>query len=141
MCALNEVKGMAVYMKKFDVLFTTDKGYIDIMLASLYSFLLNSKLENIRVHIITKDFSLEDYAKMCNMSKYHFLRVFSGIVGKTPLEYRNNIRLEHACELLSNEKLSVEEISASVGYSSASYFSSAFKKKYGISPKQYQQIK
>lgn len=87
------------------------------------------------------DFSLEDYAKMCNMSKYHFLRVFSGIVGKTPLEYRNNIRLEHACELLSNEKLSVEEISASVGYSSASYFSSAFKKKYGISPKQYQQIK
>ena len=48
-------------MKKFDVLFTTDKGYIDIMLASLYSFLLNSKLENIRVHIITKDFSLEDY--------------------------------------------------------------------------------
>ena len=51
-------------MKKFDVLFTTDKGYIDIMLASLYSFLLNSKLENIRVHIITKDFSLEDYKRV-----------------------------------------------------------------------------
>lgn len=85
------------------------------------------------------DFSLDDYAKMCNMSKYHFLRVFNQIVGKTPLEYRNNIRLEHAAELLADEKLSVEEVSVITGYSSASYFSSAFKKKYMLSPKQYQQ--
>ncbi|MBQ4638787.1 MAG: helix-turn-helix transcriptional regulator [Clostridia bacterium] len=87
------------------------------------------------------DLALLDYAKMCNMSKYHFLRVFSGIVGKTPLEYKNNIRLEHSAELLIDEKLSVEEISFLVGYSSASYFSSAFKKKYGVSPKKYQQRK
>ena len=51
-------------MKKFDVLFTTDRKYIDIMLSSLYSFLLNSNLENIRVHIITQDFSLEDYKRV-----------------------------------------------------------------------------
>lgn len=51
-------------MEKFDVLFTTDKKYIDIMMASMYSFLLNSKLENIRVHIITQDFSLEDYKRV-----------------------------------------------------------------------------
>ena len=57
-------------MKKFDVLFTTDKGYIDIMLASLYSFLLNSKLENIRVHIITKDFSLEDYKRVEQITNF-----------------------------------------------------------------------
>ena len=51
-------------MKKFDVLFTADRKYIDIMLSSLYSFLLNSNLENIRVHIITQDFSLEDYKRV-----------------------------------------------------------------------------
>ena len=48
-------------MDKFDVLFTADRNYIDIMLSSIYSFLQNSKLENIRVHIITKDFTKQDY--------------------------------------------------------------------------------
>lgn len=82
--------------------------------------------------------SLADYADMCSMSKYHFLRSFESIVGATPMEYRNNIRLQHASDLLLEEKLAVEQISALVGYSSASYFSSAFKQKYGLSPKQYQ---
>ncbi len=81
---------------------------------------------------------LDDYAAMCGMSKFHFLRVFEEIVGKTPLEYRNHIRLEHAAELLLEEDLSVEEIGMCVGYITASYFSSAFKKKYHCSPKQYQ---
>lgn len=85
--------------------------------------------------------SLEDYADMCSMSKYHFLRVFEKIVGSTPFEYRNNIRMEHAADLLLEERLAVEQIGNMVGYSSASYFSSAFKQKYGLSPKQYQRQK
>lgn len=84
--------------------------------------------------------TLNDYADMCGFSKFHFIRVFERLTGVTPLEYRNQIRLEHAADLLRNEQISVEEIGASVGYTSASYFSSAFKKKYGISPKQYQKI-
>lgn len=85
--------------------------------------------------------TLEDYANLCAMSKYHFLRMFEKIVGSTPLMYRNNIRLEHAADLLLEERLSVEQISNMVGYASASYFSSAFKQKYGLSPKQYQKQK
>lgn len=85
-----------------------------------------------------EDTSLEDFAKMCNMSKYHFLRTFLQITGKSPIEYRNDIRLSHAAEMLTEERLSVEEVGATVGYSSASYFSSAFKKKFSVSPKQYQ---
>ena len=84
------------------------------------------------------NFTLQDYANLCSMSKYHFLRVFERIVGSTPLEYRNSIRMQHAVDLLLEKKLSVEEISNMVGYSSAAYFSSAFKQKYGLSPKQYQ---
>lgn len=82
--------------------------------------------------------TLADYAKMCNMSKHHFLRVFEQITGSTPLNYRNNIRLEHAAEFLRDEQLSVEEIGTLTGFSCASYFSSAFKRKFGLSPKSYQ---
>lgn len=84
------------------------------------------------------DLSLQDYADMCAISKYHFIREFEKIVGFSPMEYRNNIRLQHAADLLLEEKLAVEQISNLVGYSSPSYFSSAFKQKYKLSPKQYQ---
>jgi len=87
------------------------------------------------------DLTLKDYADMCTMSKYHFLRTFEKIVGNTPMEYRNNIRLQHAADLLLDEKLAVGQISNLVGYSSASYFSWAFKQKYKLSPKQYQKQK
>jgi len=64
------------------------------------------------VHDINKNYnsnlSLADYADMCNMSKYHFLRVFKKAVGVTPIEYRNNIRLEHAADMLCEENVSGE---------------------------------
>lgn len=86
----------------------------------------------------SEGFTLEDYASMCALSKYHFLRLFEKTVGTPPIEYRNNIRLESAKDLLSEEKLSLEEVALMLGFSSLSYFSSAFKKKFGVSPKQYQ---
>ena len=80
---------------------------------------------------------LEDYATMCCMSKYHFLRRFSAVTGQTPLEYRSRIRIEHAKELLSDGMLTVSQISAALGYSSPAYFSDSFKKAVGVSPKEW----
>ncbi len=87
----------------------------------------------------SENLSLSDYAALCNMSKHHFLRVFLQITGSTPIEYRNNIRLEHAAEKLLDGHYTVEQLGLNLGFSSASYFSSAFKKKYGLSPKQFSQ--
>lgn len=84
--------------------------------------------------------TLEDYAKMCNMSKFHFLRIFKEITGTSPLKYRNNIRLDHAKELLSDSNIPVNEIGRDVGYTSATYFCDAFKSKIGMSPSQYRKI-
>lgn len=81
--------------------------------------------------------SLEDYAKMCCMSKYHFLRVFKDITGCSPIEYRNSIRLEHAKELLCESDQTINAISESVGYTSNAYFCNIFKMKYGIPPSEY----
>ena len=77
---------------------------------------------------------LEDYAAMCCMSRYHFLRIFKAVTGITPLEYRSRIRMDHAREMLKSSNLSVSEISDSLGYSSLAYFSAAFKKATGLSP-------
>jgi len=81
--------------------------------------------------------SPEDYANMCYMGKFHFLRIFKNITGSSPIEYRNNIRLEHAKELLTDTDSSIDEISRNLGYNSNVYFCNAFKAKTGMSPSQY----
>lgn len=88
-----------------------------------------------------KDYSLADYAAVCHMSKFHFLRVFREITGASPIEYRNAIRLSHAKELLSDTDLSVSEIATAVGFSGQSYFCDAFKRRVGLSPTAYRREK
>lgn len=50
--------------KIYNVLFTANKKYIDIMLASIYSLLLNGGLEKLRIHIISEGFELEDIKRI-----------------------------------------------------------------------------
>lgn len=83
------------------------------------------------------DRSLEEYAAMCRMSKFHFTRTFKAITGCSPMEYRNDLRIEHAKDLLEDVDVPIAEIGARTGYSSASYFCDAFKKRVGISPLRY----
>ena len=83
--------------------------------------------------------TLDDYAQMCSMSKYHFLRVFENITGTSPMEYRSSLRIEHAKELLEETSLSVGEIGERLGYTSASNFCDAFKRRVGCSPTEYRE--
>lgn len=57
--------------------------------------------------------------------------------GMTFSETLNSIRLNHACDLLQNSRLSIGQISDKVGYSSLRYFSDVFKKHIGLTPSEY----
>ena len=57
--------------------------------------------------------------------------------GDTVFGFLFEYKMERARQLLSGGSLNVNEVSAKVGYSAASHFISAFKKKFGITPKQY----
>ena len=47
-----------------DFLYTANSKYLDLMLASIYSLIINSGIDNIRLHLILADFSKEDYKKI-----------------------------------------------------------------------------
>jgi len=59
-------------MDKLDVLYTINNSYLDICLGSIISLLKKSNIGNLRIHIITSDFSIDDYRKAEQiLSKYH----------------------------------------------------------------------
>lgn len=84
-----------------------------------------------------RDWTVPSLAKECHMSKSAFSERFRQLVGKPPLNYLTEFRIQRACEMLVNTQLDVVEISKRVGYDSASSFSNAFKRLIGDSPVAY----
>jgi AraC family transcriptional regulator of arabinose operon len=75
--------------------------------------------------------SVEEYAALCHLSKYHFLRLFKKKTGMTPVEFRNEQRLSVAERLLADSDLTVDAAAFAVGISSAAYFCRLYKKSRG----------
>lgn len=69
-------------------------------------------------------------------SKFHFIRLFKTIYGKTPHQYLKTIRIEKAQQILKSGN-SVTEACFSVGFESLSSFSALFKRMTGESPSDY----
>ena len=80
--------------------------------------------------------TVEDIAKMLSIDKRYMSRIFKEKYGKTVIGYLIEIRMKHACELLS-EGYSVADTSAMVGYADTFNFSKMFSKYIGMSPREY----
>lgn len=73
-------------------------------------------------------------------SKFHFIRTFKSIYGKTPHQYLTMVRIERAKELLEAE-MSVTKACFSVGFDSLSSFIGLFKRRTGLTPSEYRRRK
>ncbi|HEY4786473.1 MAG TPA: helix-turn-helix domain-containing protein [Bacteroidales bacterium] len=78
-----------------------------------------------------------DIASAANMSVPNFCRVFKKEMGQTPIEYLSEQRLHKAQSMLLSDEFSMQDITTSCGFSSVSYLSTSFKKRYQISPEKY----
>jgi len=79
---------------------------------------------------------LSDVAREAGFSPTYFSELFKEVTGETYIEKLNSLRLEYACTLLSNN-CSVSYACFESGFGSLSNFFTAFKKRYGVSPKEY----
>lgn len=82
--------------------------------------------------------SLTSVANEVSFSPEYFSRLFIKETGVNFVVYLNNIRMKNAINMLETTNMKVYEIAEKVGYSSLSYFSTAFKKKVGKNPYEYQ---
>lgn len=79
---------------------------------------------------------LDKMAREGNFSKFHFIRVFKNIYGKTPHQYLIDARIEKAKKLLK-QQISVTETCFAVGFESVSSFTGLFKKMVGVTPSNF----
>ena len=82
-------------------------------------------------------FSIEDMAACCGINRSYLGKIFHDSIGKTPQEFLIHYRMSKATELLKMTKLSIADIGNAVGYPNQLHFSRAFKKIYGVSPKNW----
>lgn len=80
------------------------------------------------------DWTVEELARACNLSRSAFAARFVARVGMPPAAYLAHVRLDAATDLLRDTSLPVTLIAQRVGYTSEAAFSRAFKNRYGTPP-------
>ncbi|QOH38289.1 helix-turn-helix domain-containing protein [Burkholderia cepacia] len=86
---------------------------------------------------MTKDVKMSEMAHELGVSERTIIRRFRAALNQPPLRYLQNLRIEAARGLLEAGDLSLERITAQVGYSDTSSFCRLFKDKVGLSPGAY----
>ena len=87
---------------------------------------------------VSQDYSLEQLALESGLSQAKLQEGFKLMYTKTVTEYIRHSRLEVARDLMRTTELNISQIVYTIGFSSRSYFSKIFKRKYGISPSEFQ---
>lgn len=88
-----------------------------------------------------ENITLEQMAGKLFLSPSYFSRQFKQHIGEGFAMFLTRVRMEHAHNLLASGKLSVAQVAKQVGYSDPSYFSTVYKKRFGVSPQQVMAVR
>jgi AraC-like DNA-binding protein len=86
-----------------------------------------------------KPWTVDDLARLCNMSRATFARVFQQALGQAPMQYLADWRMTLARDLLLAQEATLDEIAAQAGYSSVYAFATAFRRHHGEPPRRWQE--
>lgn len=97
---------------------------------------LHAPIDYIAQHFAS-DISVESLARACNLSISALERRFKKHLGKSPNQYLNQVRLDHARGLLKETDKPIGTIAMETGYSDHSYFTRIFIRHAGMTPSEY----
>jgi AraC-like DNA-binding protein len=104
---------------------------------------LYSRLNRIIQYIsdnFDKQITLDEAAKVANLSKYAFCRYFKRSTHKSFIHYLNEFRVGMACKLLSRTNYNVTQIGLLTGFNNLSYFNRQFRKFMNCTPTEYRDL-
>lgn len=98
---------------------------------------INKALNHIEQHL-ENELSLESISKVAHYSPFHFHRIFKAFTNETLHQYIVRKRVEKAsADLLRKKAITISELSLQFGFTSNSSFTRAFKKYYGLNPRDF----
>lgn len=80
---------------------------------------------------------VEELSYEAGYSMHHYIRVFRGVTGRSPIEFLQQRRLTWAAQVLLESKHPVQYVAQQAGYDSPSSFGRAFRRQYGVTPLAY----
>ncbi|MDR1403912.1 MAG: AraC family transcriptional regulator [Tannerellaceae bacterium] len=101
---------------------------------SLDEEFLRKAIEVVENELSNPEFSIPEFCRTIGMSRTSVYTKIKALTGQGPGEFIRIIRLKRARDLLALRKHTVGEVSVIVGFSDAKYFSTSFKKQFGVSP-------
>ena len=100
--------------------------------------LLQKIVDAIEANLDDSEYDIDRLSKDIGLSRMHLYRKLKGIIGQTPADFIRDYRLARAAELLKRPDLNVTEVSDLTGFVSPKMFRTYFKKKYNLTPSEYQ---
>ena len=82
---------------------------------------------------------MDEIGHSMGISRVQLYRKVKALLGYNINDYILNVRLQKAKHYLNERELSISEIAYKVGFASPAYFSTVFKAKCGMSPKEYRE--
>ena len=127
----NDLENCCVFIEMFiaKLMYTNKKQMHEIVEAA-------TKYINER---LTEDLTVFTLAEQFHVARNYFSRLFKKEMGEGCNEYITRLRIEKAKQLLGASRLKTYEIAEKVGYHDTNYFSLAFKKNTGLSPKEFRE--
>jgi AraC family transcriptional regulator len=98
------------------------------------------RLRKIADHVedhLDGEIRIADLATLIGLSAGHLHRAFRATLGKTPLEFITERRVQRAMQMLARETASIAEIALRVGFQSPSHFTRTFRRMVGVNPGDY----
>ena len=129
--------------KSLEVLLDEVRKYLNILSGIVASASSDNVVKRVYAYLeknYANDIKLESIAKMFNYNSAYLGKIFKKEMKESFNNVLDNIRIENAKRLLSENGYKVYQVSEKVGYSNIDYFYSKFKKYVGISPKEYQKL-
>lgn len=102
------------------------------------SFMLKV-VEYIEENMPNEDFTIDNLAIEMAMSRSVFYKKIKSLTGQGPHDFIRDIKMKKAVNLIKEKKYPIGEIAYLTGFPNAKYFSTAFKKYYGVSPSQFEE--
>lgn len=125
-------------MTEFFVLLLRDYVNAEKPTYKVESYTKRAELISPALSKIFKDYNekitIEELAKLCNVSKYYFCRLFKEETGLSVIQYIISYRISIAETMLKSTDNSIESVAYLCGFDDVSYFYRTFKKIKGISP-------